>query len=172
MAHHPQAVWALCAFGLALGLAAGCDVNPKTEDPSARGSSAPPGAGGAITLGGATGAGGPPFVVIPGGPADMGGTPPAGAGGSTPVGEERGGTSTGGALTPGAGGAAQVADVKFITGDEKLKSAGDLLKTGKFGFVFPGESATKVIRRGTLSCGANGQCSFIMMSPDAVTSIE
>jgi tetratricopeptide (TPR) repeat protein len=75
-------------------------------------------------------------------------------------------------LTPGAGGAAQVADVKFISGDEKLKPLRDVLKTGNFGFVFPGQSATKVIRRGTLSCGANGQCSFIMMSPDAVTSVE
>jgi tetratricopeptide (TPR) repeat protein len=75
-------------------------------------------------------------------------------------------------LTPGAGGVAQVTDVKFITGDEKLKPAGDLLKTGKFGFVFPGAGATKVIRRGTLSCAGSGQCSFIMMSPDAVTSID
>ena len=76
------------------------------------------------------------------------------------------------ALAPGAGGTAQVTAVKFITGDEKLKPVGDLLKTAKFAFVFPGQSATKLIRRGTLSCGASGQCSFIMMSPDAVTSID
>jgi len=39
--------------------------------------------------------------------------------------------------------------------------------------VFPGERATKVIRRGTLSCkGANGECTFIMITPDSVTSIE
>jgi len=76
------------------------------------------------------------------------------------------------ALTSGAAGAAQVAGVKFISGDEKLKPVGDLLKTAKFAFVFPGERATRIIRRGTLSCLGNGQCSFIMMSPDLVNSIE
>jgi tetratricopeptide (TPR) repeat protein len=75
-------------------------------------------------------------------------------------------------LTPGAGGVAQVTGVKFVTGDEKLKPVGDFLKTKNFGFAFPGENATKVIRRGTLSCGGNGQCSFIMMSPEFVTSID
>lgn len=77
------------------------------------------------------------------------------------------------ALMPGPTSLAQVADVKFISGDEKLKPMASLLKNGKFGLVFPGERATKVIRRGTLSChGVNGECTFIMLSPDAVTSIE
>ena len=75
------------------------------------------------------------------------------------------------ALIPGAAGLAEVSQVKFITGDEQLKSAVGVLKTLKFDFVFPREGATKIIRRGTLSCGA-GRCDFIMMSPDAVTSID
>ena len=76
-------------------------------------------------------------------------------------------------LIPGPAGMAQVADIKFISGDDKLKPMAGLLKTGKFGLVFPGERATKVIRRGTLSCkGANGECTFIMITPDSVTSIE
>ena len=76
-------------------------------------------------------------------------------------------------LIPGPAGLAQVADIKFISGDDKLKPMAGLLKTGKFGLVFPGERATKVIRRGTLSCkGANGECTFIMITPDSVTSIE
>jgi tetratricopeptide (TPR) repeat protein len=76
-------------------------------------------------------------------------------------------------LMPGPGGLAQVADIKFINGDDKLKPMASLLKNGKFGLVFPGEKATKVIRRGTLSCqSANGECTFIMITPDSVTSIE
>jgi len=76
-------------------------------------------------------------------------------------------------LVPGAAGATEVADVKFISGDEKLKPLAGLLKSAKYGFVFPTERMTKVIRRGTLSChGVNGECSFIMVSPDAISSIE
>jgi hypothetical protein len=76
-------------------------------------------------------------------------------------------------LMPGPAGLAQVADIKFISGDDKLKPIASLLKNGKFGLVFPGERATKVIRRGTLSChAANGECTFIMITPDSVTSIE
>jgi tetratricopeptide (TPR) repeat protein len=76
-------------------------------------------------------------------------------------------------LVPGAGGVAQVSDVRFIAGDEKLKPAGELLKTAKFGLLFPDDKMTKVIRRGTLFCNsANGECSFIMIEPEYVTLIE
>ena len=76
-------------------------------------------------------------------------------------------------LTPGAGRSAQVADVKFISGDEKLKSLGSDLKNASFNLVFPDDRSTKVIRRGTVSCHlANGQCSFILMSPEFVTSVD
>jgi tetratricopeptide (TPR) repeat protein len=76
-------------------------------------------------------------------------------------------------LIPGPGRVAQVAEVKFIRGDEKLRPFGNVLKGGNYGFTFPDETATKVIRRGTLFCqGANGECSFIMMSPEFVTSVN
>jgi tetratricopeptide (TPR) repeat protein len=77
------------------------------------------------------------------------------------------------ALAPGASRGAQVAEVKFISGDEKLKLVESKLRAANFGFAFPDEKATKVIRRGTLSChGKNGDCSFIMMNPEYVTSPE
>jgi tetratricopeptide (TPR) repeat protein len=59
-------------------------------------------------------------------------------------------------LVPGALGAAQVAEVKFIRGDEKLRPLDTALKTVSFGLKFPDERATKVIRRGTAFCKDNG----------------
>jgi tetratricopeptide (TPR) repeat protein len=68
-------------------------------------------------------------------------------------------------LTPGAGRKAQVAETKFIRGDEKLKPAMAALKSADFNLVFPDDAATKVIRRGTLFCqNAGGGCSFIMVT--------
>jgi hypothetical protein len=76
-------------------------------------------------------------------------------------------------LAPGAGRNAVVTDVKFISGDEKLKPMGAALKTANFNFIFPDETTTKVIRRGTLICTpGTADCSFIMISPDSITSIE
>jgi tetratricopeptide (TPR) repeat protein len=72
-------------------------------------------------------------------------------------------------LAPDATRKTQVAGVKFISGDEKLRPLADQLKSANFGLVFPDDKITKIIRRGTLSClSKNGECSFIMMSPDFV----
>lgn len=74
---------------------------------------------------------------------------------------------------PGAGRAANVADVKFISGDEKLRPLASALKSANYNFNFPDDATTKVIRRGTLFCkGTNGECSFIMLSPEFITSVE
>lgn len=76
-------------------------------------------------------------------------------------------------LMPGPAGKAQVAEVKFISGDEKLKPAADVLKNGAFNLVFPNETTTKVIRRGTLFCqSAGGTCSFLMLSPEYIPSVD
>jgi hypothetical protein len=75
------------------------------------------------------------------------------------------------ALTPGTARNARVTDVKFIRGDEKLRTLAATLKAGNFGLVFPDETNTKVIRRGTLFCDASG-CSFLMLSPEYVTSVD
>ncbi len=73
------------------------------------------------------------------------------------------------ALVPGANRAARVADVKFISGDEKLRPLASQLKSANFGFEFPDDKTTKIIRRGTLSClSKDNRCTFIMMSPDYV----
>jgi len=76
-------------------------------------------------------------------------------------------------LVPGPAHSTQVADVKFIRGDEKLRTQAAALKSAHYSFNFPDETSTKVIRRGTLLCKQkNGGCSFILLSPEYVTSVE
>lgn len=76
-------------------------------------------------------------------------------------------------LNPGPGRKAQVTEVKFISGDEKLRPLGSMLKGADFKFVFPDETSTKVIRRGTLFCqSAGGGCSFLMLSPEYISSVD
>ncbi|HUE81170.1 MAG TPA: DUF3857 domain-containing protein [Pyrinomonadaceae bacterium] len=73
-------------------------------------------------------------------------------------------------LVPGHSRIAQVAEVKFISGDEKLRPLEAALKSANYDLIFPDETITRVIRRGTLHCqGSGGECSFIMVSPDYAT---
>jgi tetratricopeptide (TPR) repeat protein len=77
-------------------------------------------------------------------------------------------------LVPGPGRNSQVSEAKFIRGDEKLRAvAATALKAANFSFAFPDDTMTKVIRRGTVFCQPNnGECSFIMMSPETVTTVD
>ena len=75
-------------------------------------------------------------------------------------------------LTPGSAGNAQVTEVKFIRGDEKLRPLGGSVKAARYNLTFPDEVRTKVIRRGTLLCEKSGECSFLMLSPEYVTSVD
>jgi tetratricopeptide (TPR) repeat protein len=68
---------------------------------------------------------------------------------------------------------AQVVDVKFIKGVESLKPLAAQLKTIKSQLVFPDSSPTKIVRRGALLCLPKpGGCSFTMIGPDLITSID
>jgi len=75
------------------------------------------------------------------------------------------------ALTLGPSRMAKATEVKFISGDEKLRALASILKGGNFNLVFPDETNTKVIRRGTLFCDASG-CSFLMLSPEYISSVD
>jgi tetratricopeptide (TPR) repeat protein len=69
--------------------------------------------------------------------------------------------------------AAQVVDVKFIKGVESLKPLETQLKTIKYQLVFPDNSPTKVVRRGALLCLPKpGGCTFTMIGPDLITSVD
>jgi len=47
---------------------------------------------------------------------------------------------------------AKVDAVKWVSGDEKLKSYTDALRTADYRLTFPDDTPVKVLRRGTLSC--------------------
>jgi len=74
---------------------------------------------------------------------------------------------------PGASRTAQVTGVKFIRGAEKLRPLAAALKDVKYPMIFPDETATKLIRRGTLTCQPqNGECAFVILPPEDVTSVD
>jgi tetratricopeptide (TPR) repeat protein/transglutaminase-like putative cysteine protease len=74
---------------------------------------------------------------------------------------------------PGAERIAQVTGARFIRGAEKLRPLAAALKGVKYAMIFPDETATKLIRRGTLTCQPqNGECSFALLPPEEITSID
>jgi tetratricopeptide (TPR) repeat protein/transglutaminase-like putative cysteine protease len=76
-------------------------------------------------------------------------------------------------LSGGGGSAAKVESVKFLSGEEKLKPLSGVLRTADFHLTFPDDTPVKVLRRGTLSCSsATGNCSFLLMLPDDVRTVD
>jgi tetratricopeptide (TPR) repeat protein len=76
-------------------------------------------------------------------------------------------------LSGGGGSAAKVESVKFLSGEEKLKPLSGVLRTADFHLTFPDDTPVKVLRRGTLSCSsATGTCSFLLMLPDDVRTVD
>jgi Flp pilus assembly protein TadD len=72
-----------------------------------------------------------------------------------------------------AGSDARVDAVKFISGDEKLKSYGEALRTADYHLILPDSTPLKVLRRGTLSCSVpTGKCEFAMILPDDVRTVD
>ncbi|MGC2328668.1 MAG: DUF3857 domain-containing protein [Candidatus Sulfotelmatobacter sp.] len=75
-------------------------------------------------------------------------------------------------LSGGAGSAAKVESIKFLSGEEKLKPVAEALRTADFHLTFPDDTPVKVLRRGTLSCSAAGSCSFLLTLPDDVRTVD
>jgi tetratricopeptide (TPR) repeat protein/transglutaminase-like putative cysteine protease len=68
---------------------------------------------------------------------------------------------------------AKVDAVKFVSGDEKLKSYSEALRTADYHLTFPDDTPVKVLRRGTLSCSMpTGGCKFVMTLPDDVRTVD
>jgi len=66
-----------------------------------------------------------------------------------------------------------VDNVKFVSGDEKLKIFGEALRSAKIDMTFPDDTPTKIPRRGVLGCSkATGDCSFVMLLPEDVRSVD
>jgi len=76
-------------------------------------------------------------------------------------------------LSRGAGSATTVEGVKFVSGEDKLKIFSDALRTADYHLTFPDDTPVKILRRGILSCStATGNCSFVLMLPDDVRSVD
>ena len=76
-------------------------------------------------------------------------------------------------LSGGAGEVAKVDAVKFISGDEKLKSYTDALRKADYHLTFPDETPVKILRRGTVSCSvATGNCKLALTLPDDVRTVD
>ena len=76
-------------------------------------------------------------------------------------------------LAPDASRNAQVVDVKFIKGADSLKPLASQLKSVKYSLVFPDASPTKIVRRGALLCLPKpGPCTFTLISPDLISSVD
>jgi tetratricopeptide (TPR) repeat protein len=84
-----------------------------------------------------------------------------------------GGTADFFVIVTSSGGHGQVAAAKFISGEEKLKPLTEDLCNAKIDFVFPDDTPTKILRRGTLSCSKDShECDFVMMIPEDVHSVD
>ncbi|MGA8620674.1 MAG: DUF3857 domain-containing protein [Candidatus Sulfotelmatobacter sp.] len=63
--------------------------------------------------------------------------------------------------------------VKFVSGDEKLKLFTGALRTAEYHLAFPDDTPVKILRRGILSCStATGNCTFVLMLPDDVRTVD
>jgi len=66
----------------------------------------------------------------------------------------------------------RVEAVKFIRGDERVRSIQDSLSAASFPIEFPQDTLVKVIVRGTLSCLTSGDCKFAMMLPQETRTTD
>jgi tetratricopeptide (TPR) repeat protein len=65
-----------------------------------------------------------------------------------------------------------VTGVKFVNGDETLRSTSAVLRNAKFPVEFPDSTDVKLARRGQLACEASGECAFVLYTPEEVISAE
>jgi hypothetical protein len=66
----------------------------------------------------------------------------------------------------------KVNEVKYISGSKELISADKALMSAQFKFKFPDDSQARILRRGTLGCYAYAGCSFTLLLPEDVHSVN
>ncbi|HST10855.1 MAG TPA: tetratricopeptide repeat protein [Terriglobales bacterium] len=66
----------------------------------------------------------------------------------------------------------KVDDVKFVSGSDKLKTQAKQLKAIDFAFPSPSDGASRFVRRGILGCYPYSGCSFVLLDPEAVHSVN
>jgi hypothetical protein len=75
-------------------------------------------------------------------------------------------------LVGGQGSEMTVDDVKFVSGDEKLKVLTDALRAARYYQTVPDGTTVRILRRGTLSCTAAADCSLLLALPSDVRSVD
>jgi Flp pilus assembly protein TadD/transglutaminase-like putative cysteine protease len=65
-----------------------------------------------------------------------------------------------------------VETVKFVGGSEALRSFADQLSAVPYGNIFPDAAPVKLVRRGTLKCSASADCSFTLILPEDVRTVN
>ncbi len=67
----------------------------------------------------------------------------------------------------------KVTGIKFLRGDEGLRGYSAKLTLASFNALFPDDTPTKVVRRGTLTCPKDAkECRFVLALPEDVASVE
>ncbi len=63
--------------------------------------------------------------------------------------------------------------VRFISGSEELRNAGDAIIAAHYDVAFPDDHPAKIVRRGILDCPATGtSCQFVLLPPESVGSVN
>ena len=75
-------------------------------------------------------------------------------------------------LTNGPNLKVSVDGVKFISGDEKLRSLTEAFRAGHFDQSLPDDTVVKLLRRGTLSCNPAADCTLLLSLPEDVRSVD
>lgn len=63
-------------------------------------------------------------------------------------------------------------DTKFVSGSDKMKTQGKQIKNLDFGFPAPSPEPTRFVRRGILGCYQYSGCSFVLLDPSSVHSLD
>jgi tetratricopeptide (TPR) repeat protein len=66
----------------------------------------------------------------------------------------------------------KVEETKFISGSDKLQSAGKALERVHFKVAFPENSSARLVRRGILACYPITGCSFVLLPVEATRAVE
>jgi hypothetical protein len=66
----------------------------------------------------------------------------------------------------------QVEDTKFISGSDKMKLQAKQLKSIDFNVRAPSDVPARFVRRGILGCNEYSGCSFVLLDPASVHSLN
>jgi tetratricopeptide (TPR) repeat protein len=62
--------------------------------------------------------------------------------------------------------------LEFVTGSQKLRSAGQVLSSANFQIEFPDGSSARLVRRGILMCSELSGCQAVLFTPNSVKSVN